>query len=227
MIFGLGDDAEVYGPPLSLASPAAQKTAAKVTAKALAAKSAPAKKPASSSGAIDFSFVDSLPLPAFVTESQPVTALSARVGSALGLPPRVALLTMGLAAAGALAWYLSRKRGGGKRARNPKEEGGGGGRRLRHRDPDVQKAIDFREAFHWGIPARTVAKRKIYPRPRVLVELGRVHSITYKTKKRGETARLFEHEFEGALPTLGMDIRNKRLHFVGGSYTVTDDGITG
>lgn len=51
--------------------------------------------------------------------------------------------------------------------------------------------------------------------------------MTYRTKKRGEAAQLFEHEFEGRKPWLSMDISNKRLHVLGGSYTVTADGITG
>ena len=59
------------------------------------------------------------------------------------------------------------------------------------------------------------------------MKLGEVYSITYRTRKRGEKARLFEHEFEGKLPWLGMDVDSKRLHFLGGSYTVTADGITG
>lgn len=57
--------------------------------------------------------------------------------------------------------------------------------------------------------------------------MGDVHSITYRTRKRGEKAHLFEHEFEGRLPWLAMDVDSKRLHFLGGSYTVTADGITG
>lgn len=97
----------------------------------------------------------------------------------------------------------------------------------RHRDPEVQRALDFRQEFHWGIPARGISSRNVSPLPRVLVQLGKVHSVTYRTKKRGESAQLFEHEFEGRHPLLAMDVRNKRLHFVGGSYTVTRDGITG
>lgn len=51
--------------------------------------------------------------------------------------------------------------------------------------------------------------------------------MVYRTHKRGESAQLFEHEFEGRRPWLAMDIDNKRLHLLGGSYTVTADGITG
>jgi hypothetical protein len=59
------------------------------------------------------------------------------------------------------------------------------------------------------------------------VKLGELHSVTYRTHKKGETARLFEHEFEGSRPWLAMDVENKRLHVLGGTYTVTDAGITG
>ncbi len=69
--------------------------------------------------------------------------------------------------------------------------------------------------------------RRASKTPDVAVKLGSVHSITYRTKKRGEAAQLFEHEFEGRRPWLAMDVDNKRLHFLGGSYTVTADGITG
>lgn len=59
------------------------------------------------------------------------------------------------------------------------------------------------------------------------MKLGELHSVTYKTRKKGEPVELFEHEFEGKKPLLAMDIDNKRLHLLGGSYTVTADGITG
>ena len=59
------------------------------------------------------------------------------------------------------------------------------------------------------------------------VKLGRLHSVTYETRKKGESASLFEHEFEGERPDLVMDISNKRLHFVGGTYSVSSRGIVG
>src|SRR3712207_5961626 len=51
----------------------------------------------------------------------------------------------------------AKRRKGERIARNP-----------RHRDPDVQKAIDFRKDFHWGYPARRVSKERVYPRPRAM-----------------------------------------------------------
>lgn len=150
-------------------------------------------------------------------------------------PMRNGLLVAGVLAIGAWLFagdgqkVLGKLLGGGKRR--------GGRRRHKtvrnprglesHPDPRVRKAVKFREDFHWGIPARKVERKRISPQPEVLVELGKVKSITYETHKKGEEARWFEHDFEGRWPTLAMDIENKRLHLVGGSYTVTDDGITG
>lgn len=102
-----------------------------------------------------------------------------------------------------------------------------GARLESHRDPLVRKAARFRREFHWGIPARKLSRRKISDPPKVAVELGELSAVTYKTKKRGETANFFQHEFEARKPRLVMDVRNKKLHIVGGGYTVTADGITG
>jgi hypothetical protein len=68
---------------------------------------------------------------------------------------------------------------------------------------------------------------RIAPRPEVLTELGTLEAVVYKTKKRGEKNPRFYHEFEGPKPTLAMDIDNRTLHIVEGSYTVTPAGIEG
>jgi hypothetical protein len=67
----------------------------------------------------------------------------------------------------------------------------------------------------------------VSPPPEVAVKLGRLHSVCYETHKRGESARLFEHEFEGERPWLAMDVDNQRLHLIGGSYSVEGRGIVG
>jgi hypothetical protein len=93
----------------------------------------------------------------------------------------------------------------------------------------IDRAAEFREKFHWGIKGRKrPVRRKVSKPPKVATKLGELVNVTYKTKKRGEKAQFFVHEFGeegGRRPTLAMDIENKKLHIVGGSYDVTADGI--
>lgn len=93
--------------------------------------------------------------------------------------------------------------------------------------PELEKAKKFREDFHWGNKTRKIVSKNFAKVPATAVKLGDVEEIVYRTRKRGEKAQLFQHAFEGKRPMLAMDIDNKKLHFVGGSYTVTADGITG
>jgi len=83
------------------------------------------------------------------------------------------------------------------------------------------------KGFHWGRSSRRIIRSKPSPAPRALVKLGRLEAITYSTKKGGEFAH-WEHEFGeegGKKPVLAMDPSNRRLHIVGGDYTVEDRGI--
>jgi hypothetical protein len=92
----------------------------------------------------------------------------------------------------------------------------------------VERAADFREKFHWGIKGKKVRRAKVPKPPRVATKLGELTSVIYKTKKRGEKAQFFHHDFGeegGRKPTLAMDIENKKLHIVGGDYDVQADGI--
>lgn len=129
--------------------------------------------------------------------------------------------------------YVFRKlpgMGGRRLATNPKGRKRSARARMVGGDDDdelVEKARKFRKDFHWGIPGKKITRRKVAKRPKVLTELGEMTEVTYKTHKRGEKARFFTHDFEGKKPRLAMDIENKRLHVVGGDYTVTADGITG
>jgi hypothetical protein len=94
-------------------------------------------------------------------------------------------------------------------------------------DPRIAQASEFRKAFHWGYPTKKIVSRRVSPPPEVAVKLGTLHSVCYQTKKKGEPAQLFEHEFEGEKPWLAMDVENQRLHLLGGDYTVSDRGIVG
>jgi hypothetical protein len=92
---------------------------------------------------------------------------------------------------------------------------------------ELEHAAELYKGFHWGRPARRRRRVAVSPRPRTLVELGRLEAITYSTKK-GKTRAHWEHAFGeegGKRPRLAMDARNRRLHVVGGDYTVEDRGI--
>lgn len=92
----------------------------------------------------------------------------------------------------------------------------------------LEQARKFRQDFHWGIPARKVVTGKIPPRPRVLVKLGRLESVVYRTNKKGDGLSHYEHEFSedgGKKPSLCVDPSSGKLHIVGGSYRVEERGI--
>lgn len=89
----------------------------------------------------------------------------------------------------------------------------------------VAKAKKFREEFTWGIPAKRVKRARVSKAPRHLVELGKLEAVTYSTDKNGDGLSNYVHQFDRPLPVLAMDLDNKRLHVVGGGYTVTDRGI--
>lgn len=116
-------------------------------------------------------------------------------------------LLIGGAVAGGL-WWLWRGR---RRYGNPR---------------GLAAARKFRKEFLWGNDVGPTARTRVSPRPRTLVKLGDLHAVTYAASKRGnERNALYEHQFEGPRPSLAMDVKNKRLHLVGGGYTVTRRGI--
>ena len=104
-------------------------------------------------------------------------------------------------------------------------------RRLpRKRNPLPRDPFRAFKAFHWGNPATKTKRVNVPKAPRNLVELGSLESITYGTQKGNEDAD-YQHEFGSrggkGKPTLAYDPESRRLHIVGGSYTVEDRGIVG
>ena len=82
--------------------------------------------------------------------------------------------------------------------------------------------------FHWGRPPKRNVSVTPSPRPRELVELGKLEAVTYSTKKGDEGFAHYEHEFGeegGQKPVLALDPETNRLHIVGGGYRVEDRGI--
>jgi hypothetical protein len=89
-------------------------------------------------------------------------------------------------------------------------------------------ARDKYTGFHWGRPPRKHVAVTPPPRPRELVELGRLEAVTYSTTKGKEGLQHYEHEFGeegGRKPVLAVDPHTDRLHVIGGDYAVEDRGI--
>lgn len=87
---------------------------------------------------------------------------------------------------------------------------------------------DRYEGFHWGRAPKRELLVKTSPRPRELVQLGRLEAVTYSTTKGDEGLQHYEHAFGeegGKRPHLALDPENDRLHIVGGDYKVEDRGI--
>ncbi len=92
----------------------------------------------------------------------------------------------------------------------------------------LERARDFRERFHWGIPARRVRQAQVAPLPRALTKLGRLEAVVYATNKKGDGYSHYEHAFGeegGRKPDLAVDVESGRLHIVGGAYRVEERGI--
>ena len=105
-------------------------------------------------------------------------------------------------------------------------------RKKRRKNPGKQseklsRASDFYKDFHWGNEPEKIVRKRVSPTPKVLTKLGELVSVAYETVKDGERAT-WEHEFGETgkkRPSIAADPDSKRLHIVGGEYTVTGRGI--
>jgi hypothetical protein len=96
-------------------------------------------------------------------------------------------------------------------------------------NPLPRDPADAYTAFHWGRKPDRVRRVNVPPTPRQLVELGELASVTYATRKGSEDAD-YMHDFGRSgrgRPRLAYDPRSRRLHIIGGAYTVEDRGIVG
>lgn len=101
----------------------------------------------------------------------------------------------------------------------------------RRRNPqertDAVALADY-ERTHWGERGRGKVSqlRAANPRHGTSTNLGRLVSVVYLTKKKGDRELTeYEHEFEGPLPTLAYN--DGGLIVAGGRYRVKTGGITG
>jgi hypothetical protein len=100
--------------------------------------------------------------------------------------------------------------------------------RARHGNPATLESEKFYREFHWGREPNAIKRVRVPRRPHQLVQLGTLEAITYSATK-GKRGQLtdYVHDFEGPRPTLAADPRTKKLHIVGGKYTIEDRGIVG
>lgn len=145
-----------------------------------------------------------------------------------GLPSTL-VLGAGALGAGLLAWKFLFSGGATplpvktnpRRYRNP------GRTPVATQSERLRNAIKTYEGFHWGDSPDKFVQKKVSKPPKVGVKLGKLVSVAYETHKNGEKA-VWEHEFGeegGKRPDLVMDADTKKLHIVGGSYDVRDEGI--
>ncbi len=89
---------------------------------------------------------------------------------------------------------------------------------------------DAYEAAHWGNPGRNAARFTSVADSSLVVELGSLVSVTYRTAKgRDRRVEDWEHAFRGALPVLCFAGNGSGLVIVRGQsrYVVTERGIVG
>lgn len=91
----------------------------------------------------------------------------------------------------------------------------------------VTRASRLFEQFHSFPPAVVVRRRCPRQVPPVLMPLGELRGVIYRSD-RGQCGRqrTFVHFFQSP-PLLTCDPAGRRLHIVGGSYQVTPRGIEG
>jgi len=94
----------------------------------------------------------------------------------------------------------------------------------KRRNPDMTEAERRFEMFHEG-DAPTVEEEKKINVPDLLVDMGELVALTYRTHKDGKVA-VWEHEFDSC-PQLACGPNGKNIQIIGGKYTVTERGIVG
>lgn len=95
-------------------------------------------------------------------------------------------------------------------------------------NPAADRAARLYRELHWGIRPKRIRKVRAPRRPKALAELGTLEAVTYATHKRGDGPSSYVHEFGeegGKRPSLAVDVRNKKLHIIGGDYRVESRGI--
>lgn len=83
------------------------------------------------------------------------------------------------------------------------------------------------EAFHRFAPDNVVRRRCEREMPKLLVQLGELRALVYRSDRgRRGRPRTFIHFFD-APPQLTCGVDGRRLYIIGGRYRITRRGIEG
>jgi hypothetical protein len=94
-------------------------------------------------------------------------------------------------------------------------------------DSCLKTAQKLFEQFHSFAPPKTLRRRCPRLMPKVLVNLGELRGLIYRSdKEQCGRPRTFIHFMESP-PLLASDPDGKQLYIVGGNYRVTSRGIEG
>ena len=94
-------------------------------------------------------------------------------------------------------------------------------------DSSFKTAQELFERFHSFAPPTTLRRRCPRLMPKVLVNLGELRGLIYRSdKEQCGRPRTFIHFMETS-PLLTCDPEGKQLYIVGGNYRVTSRGIEG
>ena len=95
------------------------------------------------------------------------------------------------------------------------------------RDASLEPARQLFERFHSFAPDRYLRRHCRRLMPKVLVNLGELRGLIYRSdKEQCGRPRTFIHFMETP-PLLASDVRGTQLYIVGGNYRVTSRGIEG
>lgn len=94
-------------------------------------------------------------------------------------------------------------------------------------DENLEPARELFERFHSFAPDRNLRRQCRRLMPKVLVNLGELRGLIYRSdKEQCGRPRTFIHFMETP-PLLASDESGKQLYIVGGNYRVTSLGIEG
>ena len=94
-------------------------------------------------------------------------------------------------------------------------------------DSNFETARQLFEQFHSFAPPKTLRRKCPRLLPKVLVNLGELRGLIYRSdKEQCGRPRTFIHFMETP-PLLASDPAGKQLYIVGGNYRITSRGIEG